>query len=328
MGDPAQRLVFVLPIALSNTGRDDSDLLRAQLLWASLDRYFNKSDLERLIIVSPARDLPVISQAAAPFQGSLRIDVVDENDICPELATDPVTLNKWPKPNTGWFRQQLIKLAIHRYIETAFYITLDCDVLFVRNFSVRSLIKDGRADVGVLRSGDFEHTFRTDVAEHEVSVRYARMRHAEGVLGMRRPAVCLNQWYGETPVILSRDVVSGLVDCIEEKWQKPWRSALLEHLPWTEYCLYFLYAEASGLFERYHAPAGPDCVLRFSQSLWQPSEKYLSPRDLANWDPQEVFDVDKEGVAVVVQSYLGYPVSGIAQRVAPFLYRERTPDRT
>jgi hypothetical protein len=313
------RLSFVLPIARSGTGRDENDLSRACLLLSTLDCFFDRSDVAQLFVISPKRDLDSVRRAVAPFRDSLNIDVVDENDICPELAANPDTRNKWPRENTGWFRQQLIKLAMHEHVSTPFYMTLDSDVLFVRPFRAGTLINDNRGLTGALAEGDFRSLFRPEVAEHELAVRIARTRQAERVLALRRPENYAQRWYSETPVLLNRAIAARLSRHIEDTWQKPWRSALLGKLPWTEYSLYFLYAEANGLLEQNHAVRQGDCVLRLRQSLWQPEDKYLSPRNLANLDLASVFDAQAEGVAIVIQSYLGYPVRDIAAVLKPYV---------
>lgn len=313
------RLSFILPIARSGTGRDENDLLRARLLLATLDHFFDKSDLAQIIVISPGRDLASVQQAVAPFKDSLNVDVIDENEICPELAANPDTRNKWPRENTGWFRQQLIKLAMHEHVSTPFYMTLDSDVLFVRSFRAATLINDQRALTGTLAESDFRSLFRPEVVEHELAVRIARTRQAERVLALRRPDNYAQRWYSETPVLLNRAIAAGLSRQIEDTWQMPWRSALLGKLPWTEYSLYFLYAESSGLLEQNHAVREGDCVLRLRQSLWQTEDKCLPPRNLANLDLGSIFEAEAEGVAIVIQSYLGYPVRDIAAVLEPYL---------
>lgn len=313
------RLTFVLTLALSNTGRDDLDLQRFRLLLASLHRYLDPDSLEKLIVVSPGKDLQPIREAASAFPSSLRMGLVDEADICPEFRTDPDTLNKWPRPNTGWFRQQLIKLAIHDRVTTPFYMTLDSDVLFVRDFGIGALFPNGKAALNVQTAEDFNRLYTASKAQHEAKVREARYREAEQVLRLRRPERYAHRWYGETPVLLDRRIVADLARHVSDTWQMPWRRALLEKLPWTEYALYFLFAETRGLIEARYQPGTADTLLRLSQSLWLPADAYATPRGLSDWHPEEVFEVEREGLAIVVQSYLGYPVGEIADKIGRFV---------
>lgn len=313
------RLSFVLTLALSNTGRDDLDLQRVRLLLASLQRYLDADTLEKLIVVSPAKDLQPIRETASASLSPLRIELLDEDDICPEFKTEPDTLNSWPRPNTGWFRQQLIKLAIHDRVTTPFYMTLDSDVLFVRDFGFGSLFANGKAALNVQTAEDFGRLYNARKAQHEVKVREARYREAEQVLRLQRPERYAHRWYGETPVLLNRRIVADLARHVSETWQMPWRRALLEKLPWTEYALYFLFAESRGLIETCYRPGTADTLLRLSQSLWLPADDYATRRGLSDWDADEIFEVETEGVAVVVQSYLCYPVGDIADKIGRFV---------
>ena len=312
-------LSFLLTIALSGTGRDDQDLERVKLLIRSFTKYFDESTLSKFFIVTTAKDETVIKKAIGPIFAGQKLEIVNENEVCPEFENDPDTTNTWPKPNKGWYRQQLIKLAIHERIDTPFYMTLDSDVLFVKPFSANSLIRGGKAALNVQTEADFRRLYRKEIAAHEVKVRESRYQRAEYILKCTRKPAYIEQWYGETPVLLNREIVKALTEYIEATWMKPWRQALLDNLPWTEYPLYFLFAEEQGLLEKQYVHGTADSVLRLSQSLWQPANQYVVFRDLSNWKPDLIFGSSDEGIAVVVQSYLGYPVADIAKRINPFL---------
>ena len=322
-GGQEAKLCFLLTIALAGTGRDDQDLERTKLLVRSFAKYFDAEGLSKFFVVTPARDIVAIKDALEPMFAGGKLEVLDENEVCPELARDPDTTRMWPKPNKGWYRQQLIKLAIHERVDTPFYMTLDSDVLFVEPFDTRSLIRGERAVLNVQTEADYLRLYRKQYVANEVKVREARYREAEAVLKCRRKAEYLREWYGETPVLLNCRIARALAAHIEATWNKPWRQALLERLPWTEYPLYFLFAEDQGLLQQHYARGTSDSVLRLSRSLWQSADQYVVHRDLKNWDPGSIFDSGGEGIAVVVQSYLGYPVADIARRISPYLDRKR-----
>jgi hypothetical protein len=189
----------------------------------------------------------------------------------------------------------------------------------VEPFSAGSLIRAGKAALNVQTEADFRRLYRGKLAAHEVKVRQSRYQRAEHILKFARKPEYARQWYGETPVLLNCRIVKALAEHIEATWGKPWRQALLDNLPWTEYPLYFLFAEERDLLPRHYVPGSADSVLRLSRSLWQSADQYVVPRDLTNWDPGSIFDSGEEGIAVVVQSYLGYPVADLAQRVDPYL---------
>lgn len=315
----SHRLSFVLPLATDGTGRDDLDLLRARLLLASLDRFLDRDSLDRLLVVTPARDLEAARRVLGDFAQTLRIEMVDETALCPELARDPATLNLWPRPNTGWVRQQLIKLAAHEHLRTSFYMTLDADVIFVRPFGASALIQDGRAVLATLSAIDLRMLFRPEIAEHEIAVRRHRIKQAEAVLQLQRSTDQSDVWYGETPALLASDLVASMARHLEATWATGWREALLQHLPWTEYALYGLFAEATGGLEQLHRRGGVDAALRLTDSLWRAPADYLAPRDLDRWDVARAFRAEGEGVAVVVQSYLGHAPAEVAARLEGWL---------
>jgi hypothetical protein len=319
MPEAKDKLTFVLTVAPSGTGRDDLDLLRARLLLKSFNRYFDQSSLGRFLVVVPEQSRKEVEKALEPEIATSGFELIGENEICPEFADDPHTENPWPRPNKGWFRQQLIKLAIHEHVDTSFYVTLDSDVLFVRPFDHGTLVVDGRARLNVQNATDFARLYREPTAIKEAELRRARYRQAERVLRSKRPSRFQDQWYGETPVVMNADLARMLASRIEQTWQRPWRQALLANLPWTEYPLYFLFAEVQGVLEDHYKAGGPDTVLRLTQSLWQPADEYIRARSLSNWNPAEIFVSDRDGVAVVVQSYLGYNVVELAQKVEPYI---------
>jgi hypothetical protein len=317
--DQEGKLSFLLTIALSDTGRDNQDLERARLLIRSFTKYFDRSKLSKFFIVTTARDKAVVGDAVGPMFAARELEILNENEVCPEFEHDPDTTGQWPRPNKGWYRQQLIKLAIHERIDTPFYMTLDSDVLFVKPFTTDSLIRGGKAPLNVQTEADFKRLYRKKRADHEVEVRLSRYRRAEYILKCERKPEYADQWYGETPVLLSCRIAKALTGHIEAVWMKPWRQALIDNLPWTEYPLYFLFAEEQGLLEQNYVCGTADSVLRLSRSLWQPADQYVVHRDLSNWNPVSIFDSDDEGIAVVVQSYLGYPVPEIKKRIDRFL---------
>ncbi|MEO1230548.1 MAG: DUF6492 family protein [Myxococcota bacterium] len=53
-----------------------------------------------------------------------------EPELAPELETSRAR---------GWFKQQLVKLAIHERIESAFYLTFDADVVATRPVAPKDL---------------------------------------------------------------------------------------------------------------------------------------------------------------------------------------------
>ena len=314
---PGERLSFVLPIALAETGRPGQDLERLDLLLKSFLRYFDRRSLGNFLIVTRPCDMPQVRASAARYLAgsSLPFEIIDENRICPEFAADPDTTHPWPQPNKGWQRQQLLKLACHRHMRSPFYMALDCDVVFVRHFAASDLIRDGRSIVNVQMDRDYRAVWVPEVARDAIAVHEAR--HNDSARVLQLPRRLANYFYGETPVVLNVNVVKELEKRLATLNTGNWREYLLSQLPWTEYNLYFTFAEHADILDKYHRRGGFDSVLCMSDSLWLPPESYLDGRSLASWNIAGA--AASEGVAVVVQSYLGYPVAAVRRKVTELL---------
>jgi len=304
------KLSFVLPVALANTGRPGSDLGRLQLLLESFAQCVRPEDVGTFLVITRHQDMEAVAASLAESCVADFVDLIDENVICPELVADPETFHDFPTRNKGWYRQQLLKLGAAKHVRDRFYMTLDSDVVFVRAFRPTDLIRDGRSVVNVQTMADFTALFSNSAAEDSSRIRTDRDRRAETILDVQRVGSC---FYGETPVLLGTDLVTTLLAHIEAKYQKSWAACLLTHRPWTEYSLYFTFAEATGLFDTYHARGSSNSVLRLSDSLWYPASDYRSPRGLDDWTWSNT--TDNTGVAVVVQSYLGYDIEAVRDKV-------------
>ena len=300
------RLSIVLPVATTDTGRDDEDLRRTSILLESFLLTFSLPDLHQFSIICPPRDLPAISALLRSLTSDARFTVVSELDICPELASDPPTWSAWPRRNKGWFRQQLIKLSCCRLAETALSLTLDADIVCVRRFGLQQLLVNGKARCGVETPRDYDELYVPAFAAFELRVKQERVAWAQRVLGRARPERFAGRFYSETPTLYDTDGVSRLAAALEEKYQKPWRQALLDALPWTEQALYFQFLEAEDLFDTKYCPLHRNAVLRLDESIWQRQAAYRDPRNrqLEDWQPPEASDDDSGGFFVAFQSSL------------------------
>jgi glycosyltransferase involved in cell wall biosynthesis len=313
-------LSFVLPVALSDTGRPGNDLDRIKLVLESFVRCFNINDIGTFLIITRPQDMKIVSGCLGSTGFAEFIDLVDETMVCPELSGDPDTFHDFPTHNKGWFRQQLLKLGAAKRVSSKFYMTLDSDVVFTRPFRASDLIRCGRSVINTQTAADFRLLFTDEMAEESIRIRVDRDRRAEHLLGVRRIENC---FYGETPVVLSTSVVLDLLAYIESHHQESWCGWLVKNTPWTEYSLYFTFAEGLNLFDRFHIRGGFNSVLRMSDSLWYPAHDYRSPRSIENWTWTDVGVQD--GVTVVVQSYLGYDTGIVRAKVLELAGRARMP---
>ena len=314
-----QKLAFVFTLALSETGRDNDDLERASLMLSSFYKFFDEKYLDEFIIVIPPQDEEAVKKAIFPKFKDRKIRLLNENIICPEFLENPNTSNSWPKPNMGWYRQQLIKLAIYKHVNTRFYMTIDSDVIFTKPFSPNSLFIENRARLNTQYAVDYRKLYREDVATKEVRIRIERYKEVEKILKISCPEGFSERWYGETPVLLCKDIVQNLATNVENNWNQPWRQVFLNQLPWTEYALYFAYAEHTGLLDQYYCRGDKDTLLCLTDSLWQPALDYRIPRSLVDWNVSRAFDAQSPGIAIVIQSYLGYPVDDVREKINRYI---------
>jgi hypothetical protein len=301
MSAKPQTLDAVLPLTAS-------DVDRARLLVRSLERFFEP--LGTCYVVAPDGDAAAVARML-PRQ---RYAVIGESELLPEIgyfwtaARVREKLRLVGPPVHGWYVQQLVKLAVFDRIETPFYVTLDADVIAVRETTYEDVVHEGRA---VVQTAPPNHPEWNDDAERVLQL--PRIR--------RQCAV--------TPAILSREVVEGLVAhvgrLVAARARKlaqglpttaaeivaGWRSYLLRRLPWTEYALYHTYLAASGAFDRFHQLGGDEAL--YGNCVWIEEQ-------FDDWDPA----ARGEHRFSVVQSATRIPPRAVAARCAPLFSREPT----
>lgn len=295
----------VLPLALR-------DAERARLLVESLAR--NLIGLNRLWVVCPDPDVAqirtILASEALPFD----LHVEPERNIVPEFALK-IRMS-------GWFRQQLIKLASFEHVTEGLYLTLDADVLCTRRVTVAELIGDGRGACVSFPDETFRYWYE----------------RIEQVLRIRIPKG--QGCHNVTPALLHTGGMRALADAIDEKLARgqysrglrglkqrwwlhqtrgdaryaPWRVFLSAARPWTEYALYFSFLEHSGLFDRFHVHA-EQCIYDNDLSLWHADEKQIP----AKWDPAPAFVGQGPPWFLVAQSNTGISAEAYRERLVPLL---------
>jgi hypothetical protein len=237
-----------------------------------------------------------------------RFRVVRESEILPELSAYRQLPRRYSRRITGWYVQQLLKLAIAEHIQTNFYLTLDADVICMRPVSYHDLVPSDRAIV---------KTSRNDVHAEW----YA---WAERVLGCRRSGLT----HGVTPAVFNREAVLKLQAFLAGRVSLPfrilqqilgdgpwadftasWRSFLIRAIPWTEYALYHTFLESRGLALHYHDYRGDQVIYDSGASVW-------SQEDLRTWSIKPLVD---GSYFIVLQSNTDVPVSLIRQKLGSLL---------
>lgn len=295
----------VLPLTLR-------DAERAELLFESLAKNF--TGLRRIWVMCPDAQVKDITVRYA------RLNLPFELRIEPELGLVPEFNLRIRQ--SGWFRQQVIKLAIHERIESELYLTLDADVICTRPVTAAQLIGTGKGAC---------HTFSLP----EQAYWYQRV---EDVLRIKAPR--LGTSHNVTPALLHKRGVQALQHHIEtmittgtysrgkrglkQRWHlftnrnrrdlAAWRIFLVAARPWTEYALYYTFLEATGLFDRLHEYTA-HCIYDIDLSLWHADGNELP----ADWNPTPAFVGAGPPWFIVAQSNTGVSASGIRNKLTPLL---------
>jgi hypothetical protein len=245
------------------------------------------------------------------------VEIVREGQWIPEMASF------FHLP--GWYKHQLVKLAAAEVVTSAFYLTLDADVICTRSTTVEDLLPGGKSACFVIQKD-----WHPDWYEG-----------AEAVLGLRAPRRGI--LHNVTPVVWSKAAVLELIDHIDgvagratyaRGWRglqqrllfalhligphrrnRPWRAWLAASRPWSEYALYFTLLEATQRFDRYHFDSDY-CIYDVERSVWWKS-------DFDNWDAASLFEGSGPPYFAVVQSNSRVSVTRVWRKVSPWLGEPR-----
>lgn len=292
MGGSAERPSIDGLIPLKITGRHYGDnLARLDLLFSSLEHFVADGLLGELIVVARDDEIELIEQHLRNWH-SLPLRLVTEGPLLPEFQrfTKPWQLRPWQ-------RQQIIKLAAPAITSADFVLVLDPDVLAVKPITETALFANGRA-----------------LLEPE-----ARSVHRQWWLdsadllgvspGLDRPGMNV------TPALLSTAILAEVHRRLEAAGHRRWVEVLLTaYCDWTEYTLYLLTAEASGLLDRHHL---------WADAAEAPAHLHVDPQ-LSIWSAEAVtaeaiarcFTAEDPGLFAVVQSKPGVSVTEVADAVA------------
>lgn len=212
---PPSQLTLVLPIELN-------DMPRFVILLKSLSLLTSESVLEMIVIV-PDAQRQVFLLASRGFSPYLHfgIRVVPESDLLPP-----------PPPGESYYPyaiQMALKLLACRIVMTDFYITLDADVVLLRNFEFNDIVRDGR--------GIYHH-------EPRLSVHPEWWVKSESFLGINSRIDAEQQGIGATPACLSTFGSMLVLNRIEETvvgaadFRQAWVASFGRSDVWSEYTLY------------------------------------------------------------------------------------------
>jgi len=267
------------------------DLLPSQLLFKSLNKYFDPESLDTVFIVYP--DKPKMEEVLESLHPRFNYSVISEEDIIP--AEDYSLFKK----RKGWFRQQIVKMYIAKRMKTEFYICIDSDLLCIKPTSYHDLIKNGKPGLNVEPKDT--HTYWWKQAQ----------------LVLKLPDSPYTSGMSSSTNIFITNEMLGLIDYIEKMYRKSFSRALLNWFwtnsyffrkQWTEYKLYWSYIEYQNKTDAYD----PTNKI-WGKSIWKITEhvddelfrEILSPRNEGYFIVWQSPRVSYEQICEKAAQYLG-----------------------
>lgn len=232
--------------------------------------------------------------------------VITESQIFPfwcRSFPDPISsrharvwLTPFSRPLRGWHAQQLRRLAIARYIEEDIMLTLDSDVVVVKEFDV-----DDLGDADAVRFYRNEDAFTEQMQEHLLW-----SRNAGKLFGISEPVLSKTD-YITTFVAWRRETVCEMLDYIEAQNKCHWMRAIIKHAQMSECMIYGRFVDEV-LLGRNHLPTSHSlCHVLWDENVAEPTKDGLR---------KFIEKMSSEQVAVGVQSFVGISMDDIRDVIA------------
>lgn len=273
----SRKIDAVLPLILE-------DYNRFKILYKSMKKFFK--DLGTCWVVVKDNEFKKLKSKI----NDKKYKVIKESTIILEF--------KKVKNIKGWYKQQLIKLAIAQKIKSSFYLTLDADLICIRPVRYSHLIEKGKA-LCQIEKIDYHTDWYKNVKQ---------------ILGFQRSGIA----YGVTPALFSKQGVLKLQDFLFERANQnnksrkmSWRTYLIKNIPWTEYTLYFTFLEGTNLFNKYHTKPDIENICSYKNSVWY-------KKDFPSWKPEKSFK-KKKYFFIIVQSNTGMNPKEIWAKVSKYI---------
>jgi hypothetical protein len=225
------KLTAVLPVrAHPQRFPCDIDWL-AKVVVPSFQRFWPRALALEFLIVTPPTDMRHMRDALRkPMVFPHRL--LSDDELCPALTG-----------KTGWHKQQILKLAAAEWVTTEHYLTLDADVVLIRELTPKDLFPDGKP------------TFQAEPA----GAHRQWWLGSQSILKQERPIEDKEMVMGVTPEILRTELCRALRRAIAERNRAGEVDAFLYEMRamnWTEYSLYWSYIRELGLAKQHYSSTG------------------------------------------------------------------------
>ncbi len=267
------------------------DFERCRLLCESIDR--RVTGFTRHLILVEAGDLALFQQLAGPKR-----EIIDERQLLPRWLRpfpDPLSfgrrriwLSAYGPPLRGWHVQQLRRLAIAATIEDELMLSVDSDVVFLREFDLGSLSSNGK--VRFFRRKGAVATI--DPAARDEHREWSR--RAGELLGIAAPP-WTDTAYITTLLAWRTDTVRDLRRRVETRMGKPWLAAIAASRSLSECTIYGRFVDECEDRPDRHASSD----LELCQVYWNGAA--LGSRELTDF----AAGLEPHQVAAGIQSFTG-----------------------
>ena len=201
-----------------------NDFEQCKLLTESIEKFVPK-DIEHYIII-PKEDLELFNTIKQE-----RTRFLFQEDFMPKwLKPLPFTGGKWfysfrTYPVRGWIRQQMVKLGICEVIDSDYYIVIDSDCFFLKEFNPKNFIKDSKLPM-----------YREP--EEQLSEMFSTWNKISFKLLGKDEDTEDNACYVGFIMFWSRSTLRKLKDELERVNNQSWMRLICNQLRFSEYTLY------------------------------------------------------------------------------------------
>jgi len=205
---------------------DGKDLLRAATLLSSLAHHSSDSVFDKIVVVLPS---DLVGYGDILRECSSRVEIIKEHSLFSSSEWEAISTQK------GWHKQQFIKLASNRFIDSDTVLTLDSDVVCTKNIQISDIFQ-GNA-LGFQPANQFE-SWNVDSTK---------------LVGI--PPIV--DTMGVTPAYLKVGllIVTQLVlEAQGKNWVERLCAEAANNSHWTEYMLYQAAAIKTKLWKSLHFP--------------------------------------------------------------------------
>lgn len=257
-----------------------SDLGRFLNLHSTIEKYFKCEGTIYVITLDKefAHIGNYFKQIGKPYS------VFPEGEIAPCFRSGGTKL-------PGWWKQQLLKIAIVDKVQTPYYLTLDADCLIVREIHEGDLIRGGKGRVQYTGNEYFPQWY---------------VKSCDVLRVKKRPENAVMV----TPFLFSTTIVKSLVGrlCeIKAPRFSHWTNYLASRIGWSEYSLYHTWGVHIGLWETHHESKSSHLI---GNSIWKPDE-------VLKWEARNSFEQEKF-LFSVIQSTAGLSAAWVRDRIGAY----------